>query len=114
MELEYTVENASSAPIAEEGLPEEDIKTAQERQKVMEETEQRIILTENKRNEIEQLIYHLRDKADDRNFSEYFKGSEKQSLVRLSMSLSRKTNLKTDGMLPYPVGLFHQFAKLDR
>ncbi|ELR14102.1 DnaK family superfamily protein [Acanthamoeba castellanii str. Neff] len=82
IELEYTVENASSAPTAEEGgLAAEEVAKAQERQRQMEETEQRIVATENKRNEIEQFIYHMRDKTDDNSLASCFNGNEKQALL---------------------------------
>jgi tetratricopeptide (TPR) repeat protein len=47
----------------------------------MEETEQRIVATENKRNEIEQFIYHMRDKTDDNSLASCFNGNEKQALL---------------------------------
>lgn len=82
IELDYTVENASSAPTAEDGgLRDEDVQEARERQQRMEETEKQIVSTENKRNEIEQHIYHLRDKADEKSMAEHFGANEKQALV---------------------------------
>jgi hypothetical protein len=84
------VENASSAPTAEEGgLKSEEVVKAQERQKLMEETEERIVSTENKRNEIEQFMYHMRDKADDKSLASCFKDNEKQRLVRPCVRIPR-------------------------
>jgi molecular chaperone DnaK (HSP70) len=82
IELEYTVENASSADAAAEcGLTPEEVERARERQRRMEETEQRIVATENKRNEIEQFIYHMRDKAEEKGLADQFKDNEKQNLL---------------------------------
>jgi len=82
VELDYTVENASSAPIAESGgLSSEEVEKSQERQRQMEATEQQIMATANKRNEIEQFIYYLREKADEQSFAGHFNANEKQKLL---------------------------------
>lgn len=78
------MENASSAPIAESGgLSSEEVEKSQERQRQMEATEQQIMATANKRNEIEQFIYYLREKADEQSFAGHFNANEKQKLVLL-------------------------------
>ncbi len=80
--MQYVVENGFSASVAEEGaLTQEQIEAILKQEEDMAAVDQRIVATENKRNEIEQLIYSMKEKLDDRSFDSCFAGQEKQNLL---------------------------------